>query len=87
MMSPGITYIDVISSLVRTRYNDESVSKENLKFQSFESLAIKVVSVDSNLIMSNTGLIIWPEIWIWFESFFDEFKHPAKNKSAIINEK
>ena len=62
MMSPGITYIDVISSLVRTRYNDESVSKENLKFQSFESLAIKVVSVDSNLIMSNTGLIIWPEI-------------------------
>ena len=87
MMSPGITYIDVYSPCERVKYKDESEWKENVKFPSFVSLAVKIESVDSNSIISETGLMICPEIWISFKSFFDMFKHPIKNKVERRNEK
>ena len=69
----------------RLKYNDESAVKENVKLPSFVSSTVKIESVDSNLILSNIGLIIWPEMLIWFKFVFDEFKHPIKNKAKRSN--
>ena len=52
-----------------------------MKLPFFVSSTVKVESVDSNLILSKTGLIICPEICISFISVFDVFRHPIKNKA------